>query len=570
MFRSRSNLRLVGGFLAAVVCCGTSLAQEKEARQQPAANHSARASVTIVEFADFECTFCARQAPILRKLQAEYPGKVEIVFKHFPLPFHSHARAAHLAALAAGDQGRFWEMHDLIYQHQGHFAPSDFEGCAAQLGLDLDRFRKSLQAESAARVISDDVDEGNRLGVTGTPTLLIDGRQLEGVRTYPSLKRIVDAEFAGASWDGVGRQDASPIAVDVNTADAPVRGPKSAAVTIVEFSDFQCPYCAQAAPFLKRLVKINGGQVRWVFRSFPLAIHGDAPLAHMAALAAGEQGKFWEMHDLVFAHPKTIKHDDLMNFAAQLQLDVSRFQRDLTSSTLQGRLERDKAEGTSLGIEGTPTFVINGEMVAGYSEARLSSLITRHLKASTTGPAAGARGVIPVSAGNLPDLDLALGPADAPIQLEWYADLDSPLTPRASVALQRFLSAHPGTVRVQFRNFIVSNHSSSMLVHEFAMAAAAQGKFWTIEALLLADRRPKDRKLLWNLAEEAGLDAERLWADVDAKKYDAVILADLRRAEDAGIKGTPCFVVNGNKLEGVESLQVLEKSMQAHAEPRTR
>jgi protein-disulfide isomerase len=119
------------------------------------------------------------------------------------------------------------------------------------------------------------------------------------------------------------------------------------------------------------------------------------------------------------------------------------------------------------------------------------------------------------------------------------------------------MAAHPGAVQVHFRNFPLPGREASMLLHEFVLAAAAQGKFWTVEALLLADPRPKDRNELKQLASQAGLDEAKLWKEVDAQTYASFISRDLNEAREAGVAGTPTFVIGDKKLDGVAGLRML-------------
>ena len=505
--------------------------------------YAAGPKVTVIEFADFQCPFCARQAADLRKLQTEYAGRIEVIFKNFPLPFHSRARAAHLAAWAAGKQGKFWEMHDLIFAHPMNLSQQDFDGYADQLALDKERFHKDMEDASAVAAMVGDINEGKRLGISGTPAFVINGHTLVGLQSYSSLKRTVDAVLQGKTWrDSVAPANSGK--TEVNITGAPVLGPPDASVTIVEFSDFQCPFCARAVPWLHNSAGV-GKNIRWVFKNFPLDFHPDSRLAHMAALAAGEQGKFWEMHDLIFAHQRTIQRDNLLAFAAQLQLDLVRFQKDLDRADLKAKIEADESEGKELSLTGTPSFLVNGQLVTGFSEKQLNEAVQQAVDRPLVENAA-----------SLPDLDLSFGPKNAPIKIEWYADLCSPLTPQSAVILQQFLAAHPGTVRVTFRNYPLPNRETSQLVHEFALAAAAQGRFWAVEAMLLADKKPKDRDELKLLAAQLGLDQGRLWAEVDANKYSAVISRDLSQAKKDGVTGTPTFVVGNKKFDGVKDLSM--------------
>lgn len=113
-------------------------------------------------------------------------------------------------------------------------------------------------------------------------------------------------------------------------------------------------------------------------------------------------------------------------------------------------------------------------------------------------------------------------------------------------------------IQVRFRNFPLATREHSMLLHQFALAAAAQGKFWLTQTLLLADTNPKDRAELTRLAAQAGLDQKKLWAEVDAGKYAPVVAFDLRKAKQVGVAGTPTFVVGEQKLDGIDGLRSLD------------
>jgi protein-disulfide isomerase len=151
----------------------------------------------------------------------------------------------------------------------------------------------------------------------------------------------------------------------VSIEGAPVRGPEQAPITIVEFSDFQCPFCSRVHPTLQKLLAAYPDSVRLVFKHNPLPIHPDAPLAHRASIAAGQQGRFWEMHDKIFANARDLSRRRLVEHARDLGLDIAQFTRDLDSSEFIALLERDIAEADRLGITGMPTFYINGRVVSG-------------------------------------------------------------------------------------------------------------------------------------------------------------------------------------------------------------
>lgn len=142
----------------------------------------------------------------------------------------------------------------------------------------------------------------------------------------------------------------------------PIRGAPMATVMIVEFSDFECPYCGAAAPLLERTMREFDGRVKLVFKNYPLDQHVRAMPAARAAVAAGKQGKFWEMHDLLFANQQALEDEDFERYAVQLGMDVERFKADMASPDTQARIDADKAEGRRVHVEGTPTLFINGRL----------------------------------------------------------------------------------------------------------------------------------------------------------------------------------------------------------------
>jgi protein-disulfide isomerase len=156
----------------------------------------AQAPITLVLFSDFECPFCGRVEATLAALEAAYPGKIRLVWKNFPLDFHVNARAAARAAVAAGEQGKFWEMRSRLLAAQQQLAPGDLEQHAQALGLDLARFRTSASSPATDEVVEADMRQGRSLGVNGTPVLFINRRKLVGAQPLAVIKAAVDEELA--------------------------------------------------------------------------------------------------------------------------------------------------------------------------------------------------------------------------------------------------------------------------------------------------------------------------------------------------------------------------------------
>ena len=157
-----------------------------------------------------------------------------------------------------------------------------------------------------------------------------------------------------------------PQRTEISTAGYPARGPATAPVTIVEFSDFECPFCGRLFPTLKAVEKIYLDRVRIVYRQFPLRrIHPLAQKAAEASLCAAEQGRFWEMHDSLFGDQEHLTIDALKGRAVELKLDTAAFNACLDSGKQAAAIDRDIADGTKAGVTGTPTMFINGRMMVG-------------------------------------------------------------------------------------------------------------------------------------------------------------------------------------------------------------
>lgn len=167
--------------------------------------------------------------------------------------------------------------------------------------------------------------------------------------------------------------------LDIPMADSPVRGAPMAKVTIVEFSDFQCPHCGAAHPELTRLLREFDGQVKLVYKYFPLSGHSRALPAARAAEAARAQGKFWEMQDMLFENQRELEDSDIRKYASTLGLDMERFERDWSDESNLQRIEADRQLGQRLGIEATPSFFIDGRPFR-ESPRRLEAYIKEELE----------------------------------------------------------------------------------------------------------------------------------------------------------------------------------------------
>ncbi len=169
------------------------------------------------------------------------------------------------------------------------------------------------------------------------------------------------------------------------TSDDHVQGPIDAAVTLVQYGDYECPYTRMSRHSVHQLQREYPDRLRFVFRHFPLeAIHPRARSAATAAEAAGAQTDFWRMHEYLFEHQKALAESDLHRYALELRLDGERFEHDRRSSRVRERVERDLASGEAGGVQGTPTFYVNGIRHDGsYDVDSLRSAVVGHLRSGS-------------------------------------------------------------------------------------------------------------------------------------------------------------------------------------------
>ena len=213
-----------------------------------------------------------------------------------------------------------------------------------------------------------------------------------------ALSFVLAALLTTAPVPTAGQQPTAPAPVVIDTQDSPSLGPDNAPVTIVEFGDFQCPYCSRGAAAIRKLLAMYPERVRWVFKHYPLeTVHPAAALAHEAAVAAQEQGKFWEMHELIFNDPTHVRYNTLVGYAEQIGLDMTAFKDALETRRLRPRVVRDIVDGRRLRVFATPTYFVNGTRYMGARttpELRVlvETIIRRPVAApsgATDGPAEG-------------------------------------------------------------------------------------------------------------------------------------------------------------------------------------
>jgi protein-disulfide isomerase len=569
-------------------------------------------TLTLIVFSDFECPYCARMKATLEALHKQYPGDLRVAFRHFPLPFHNNAMAAALAAIAAGQQGKFWEMHDVLLANQRELGPADLQRHAQAIGLDLAKFQAALADPDNKARVEHDLDLGKRFGVGGTPSFFLNGRAFSGAYPLESFRALFDQELARVDAvlaGGTPRADlysslireglakATPRPAPTRAGDpapgevykaeikgAPTRGGKKALVTMVEFSDFQCPFCARVQPTLERLLKEYQGDVRVAWRDLPLPFHDKAAPAAIAARAAGRQGKFWELHDLLFAHQQELDSASIAGHAEKLGLDMAKFRADLADESLARAVAADGAMAARLGARGTPSFFVNGTFLSGAQpyetfkeridaelakaralvkkgtpRAKVYDVIMKRAKdrVEKDDPSeAPAEGEKPrkVEVGRAP----SRGPANAPVALVVFSDFECPFCGRLDASLVEVEQAFPGKIRVVWKNFPLSFHPHGKPAAEAALAAHEQGKFWAMHARLFAHQKELTDPELEHHAQEIGLDMARYKAAMASHKFAAAVEADMKQGNALGVEGTPATFVNGRLVSGAQPPEVFK------------
>lgn len=356
------------------------------------------AAVTLVVFSEFQCPFCNRIRPTIAELQKKFGDDLRVVYKHNPLDFHPRAEPAARAAIAAQNQNKFWEFHDLLFDNMSDLSDAAFERHAEALGLNMAKFKEDMaSADTAARVAAD-VALGQRVKAQGTPHSFVNGRRVRGAQPLAAFEKIVQEELDRANEVLTAAQRKSgayeALQADANRGEAkmitpeapaapqaakrdpvvipigdnvPTRGPADAKVTLVEYTDFECPFCSRFANNLDEALKDEtlAGNVRVVVKQFPLGFHRNAEPAAQAALAAHAQGKFWEYHDVLWENTRALDRESLNAYAERVGLDMAKFKADMDSNKYQAQVQAEFREGSGFGVQGTPSWFVNGVMHSG-------------------------------------------------------------------------------------------------------------------------------------------------------------------------------------------------------------
>lgn len=321
------------------------------------------APITMTEFADFHCPFCKQAAPTLDRVFQNYPGKIQFIFRNYPLSKTPGTGSfpTHEAAACAQEQGKFWEYHDAVFTSpntpQGE---ADLINLAKNLGLDETKFQDCLKSGRTRSAIQEDIKEGDQRKVQGTPMIFLNDQTVEGAYPYEHFVSVIEGILnptkAKAAPPSPTPSPAAPSPASVvqfdDLAGRPMLGAKDAPITLVEFSDFYCPFCQRVEPTLEQLEKNYAGKIRRIWRHYPLPFHTGSDRVHEASECAHEQGKFWPYHKKLFERQGTpFDEKALIKLAGELDLNKKKFEKCLKSGKYKERVQKDISKGSESGVQ---------------------------------------------------------------------------------------------------------------------------------------------------------------------------------------------------------------------------
>lgn len=564
---------------------------------------SRNAPVTLVLYSDFECPFCGKVETTLSQLKETYgPEKLRVIWKNNPLPFHKSARPAALAAGTvfglAGSQA-FWKFHEQAFQNQRALTPENFEAWAAAAGVDKAKFKAAMDSKQFDAKIDTDMNEGKAAGVTGTPASFINGVFLSGAQPIEKFKAIIDEQLKAAEAKKAAGVKADRIYVELSKENkakapppadkkadpskddktvwkvlvgenAPQKGPATAPVTIVLFSDFQCPFCSKVEPTLEEVMKAYPDKVRVVWKNNPLPFHPRAtPAANLAWEAKQQKGDkgFWAAHDMLFKNQQKLADEDLLGYAKELGLDVDKVKAAIADNKYKAAFDADQDQADDLQAQGTPHMFINGRRIVGAQPIEsFKAIIDEELKKAND---LLGKGIKPqdlynelIKDGKAPPppekkaVDAA--PADAPakgakdakVAFYIYSDFQCPFCKRVEDTLKEVEKSYGDKIKMVWRHRPLPMHKDAPLASEAAQEIFKQkgsDSFWKYHDRLFKEQGGQDalaRASLEKYAEElGGIDMAKFKTALDKNTNKAFVDSENASAEKAGISGTPAFVI---------------------------
>jgi len=574
------------------------------------------APVTIVLFGDIECPFTARVAPTMVKIFETYgPHRVRLVSKHYPLPFHQRARPAAVAAATvfglSGSAAAF-EFYQLALGDQANLTDERFAAWAAKVGVPARAYADAMASKRFESKVDTDLALVARLGVSGTPEFRINGVTVSGAQAFDHFKEVIDRQleeagklvqagtdpadvYVALTNKNVGtveapkRAAAEPVE-DTSVwklpvlADDPVRGPADALVTIVMFSDFQCPFCKRVEETLTRVLDAHPNDVRIVWKDNPLPFHARArPSALLARHAFEKHGNagFWKAHAAIFESQPKLEDDDLKQIATTVGLSWPVVARAIAKNQSK-KIDASQELADDFAARGTPHFFINGVRLSGAQPfEEFERVIGERLEEAKALLATGvarpkiydailktARDPVAPERKEPPTVDAASpwkGGAKAKVVIHMWSEFQCPFCKRVPPTLDALEKEFGTKLKIVWHHMPLPFHAQAPLAAEAAeemLAQRGQRGFWRYhDALFEAQGTPDglERENLEKLAAAAGADMPRFRAALDQRKHQARVEADAALGQQLGISGTPNFLINGYVLSGAQPITAFRR-----------
>ena len=572
------------------------------------------APVTVVTFSDFQCPFCSKVEPALDQVKSTYgPDKVRIVWKNQPLPFHDKAKPAAEAAqtvfMLKGSEA-FWKFHDTAFKNQASLSPESYEKWAVAAGVDANAFKTTLATHKAAKKIEEDMAIGNKVGANGTPAFRINGVELSGAQPFDKFKETIDKELAKAEAkikagtpkdkiyvamssenfknapapkkeeDEEEKEDTKTV-WRVPVGNSPVQGKADAPITIIEFSDFQCPYCKRVEPQLKKIHDTYGDKVRLVWKHEPLPFHPRAiPAAALTLEARAQKGDkgFWDAHDKLFDIQPKLEDADLEKAASELGLDVAKFKAAVKDNKYKKDIDADMELGEDVQASGTPHFFVNGRRLVGAQpyekfskiideelakfDAQKGKIAGKDYYASLMKDAKGAPEPEKKQAPPVPAGDAYKGGKDAKVVIQQWSDFQCPFCSRVEPTVNEISKTYGDKVKIVWRDKPLPMHPNAPIAAEAGREALKQkgsDGFWKMHKIMFENQQKLAREDLEGYAKTIGLDMDKFKAALDSRVHKAAVDADDKVGTDLGISGTPAFLINGYYVSGAQPFPKFKK-----------
>lgn len=574
---------------------------------------SSVAPVTLVVFSDFECPFCARAETSLAEVREVYgPDKVRIVWKHDPLPFHPRAQPAAEAAagvFALGGSGAFWAMHDKVFAGQRDLSQDNLVRWAGESRVEAEAIRRGLEAGTWRGKVAADKELAHAVGVTGTPATFVNGVLVSGAQPAAYFRAQIDeqlekaeaaqkrgvapgamyATLARENWQrpDLAKEEEEEEQVDLTVHRVPVgqspsRGPADALVTMVVFSDYQCPFCKRFEPTLAAVLAKYPSKVRVVWKDQPLPFHEHARRAAIFAREAraqkGDAG-FWAAHDKLFELAPALDKPALEQAAKDLKLTLKKVQDAVKNDKFKAQLDQELELADDVHASGTPHTFVNGRRLVGAqplekvlvvvdeelkkAEAKVAAGtpakdLYETLMKTAKGPEEPERRSVAAPGAAAP----SLGPATAKVTLHVFSDFQCPFCARAEATLQELRKTYGDKLRVVARDLPLAMHPDAQLAAEAAREAFAQkgnAGYWKMRDRLFAHQKELSRQQLEEHAAAVGLNLVKFREALDKRSHKAVVEADAAAAEAAKISGTPAFLANEYFVSGAQPLRKFER-----------